>query len=193
MADARTPRNRDARLLRAVRMSVAAAVVVLAAYFPWNGVEWDRLASSLRLKALSSGQSVAHNGWDGAISIGGILFPHWIVVPLAILLAIVAWFEWLLGRNAPLRFSVPIALIGVLYPSCVFYQASHFSFVGVGVPITILAFLYLLWTCVRRPRPREAGACPASRAEEVGEPSRGWSGQGAEAGARAEAKQADDH
>ena len=183
--------TRDARLARAVRMTIGTAVVFLASFLPWHGVQGAKEFVGVLGGDPLVGISYS-DGWRGATAVGQILFPHWIVVPIAVLLAGVAWLEWFLRRDAPRRYLVPLALFGLAYSLWVIFEAGSAlrGLVGIGALLAASAFAYLLWQAARRMVVSQV--CWARGSEEAPAHHPRTAGAGGAAGARAPAGRSSD-
>lgn len=187
-------RRKDARFVRAIRTTAAAAVVVLAAFLPWFRIEPEGLfpggwvrpneQTAFEERALDTEESpflidelpgIWANGWRGrlwwerTVEVDGqtreryrIVAPLWAGVPIALLLALIAWVEWKRCRDFPLWAVLPVAAFGLLYSLFVIHGIVYRlpARIGPGGPVTALAFAFLVWFRLRRapPSSRRAAA-----------------------------------
>ncbi len=132
----------------AVCVSVAAGLVYAAAFMPWS--EWS--GSSIQGGRNAPGVDMppsltAHfwiNGWNVTMDIVGVFLPGWAVVPLALAAAALAWLA--VSPWRPPRFLGPVlASVGFLQASLTaVLAASPGMTVGIGAPLTVIAFLAIL-------------------------------------------------
>ncbi len=133
----------------ALTISVAAAVVLVAAFMPWGQIKGNltvggmELPTSAGLPFLQTNMTLT--GWNGNLTLMGMKIPNWTTVLIAGILAVWAWADPSIGRKGG---AYVLALCGLAFGvgSALILNFAKGGQLGIGVLVVMCCFVVILAT-----------------------------------------------
>jgi hypothetical protein len=141
----------------AITATLTAVIIFIAAFMPWGEIDVN-----IGLEAPFGGSpydsfgtmnmGVAFTGWNSHITLVGLKLPNWLVVIAAGAVALMSCLSSFAVWKIHVTLPVVIAVYGLLHAISVLVilVGSEESSVGIGVLVTLLAFIGILVVVVRQ-------------------------------------------
>lgn len=151
---------------RAVGVTIAAVVIVVASFLPWGEIRGgaDTLSGAI-FQGL--GLSLTVTAWNGHITLLGIKLPNWLVVVTAVAAAALVWIRAAKAWEPPHALLYALAGYGLFHSAWVLLvlMFSNEGSAGIGSLATAAAFVGMLVALRRLLRveaaPADSGPSPA--------------------------------
>lgn len=151
------------KLQAAIALTIVAVVVLIASFMPWGTLRLSVLSTLDEFSPFGGlnlfddfsplgdvGVEVKANAWESSLNVIGLQLPNWIV-PVVVVVA--SALTWLLATgvfSTPSWVFVVLGLYAVLHTAIMGFEIlSHEGSLGIGIILTLLASIYLLFSAVR--------------------------------------------